>query len=591
MIGTSARTTLALLGLALAIPFRADPAPGPARIARLVALARVAEAAHHFHPALDTDSIRWADAEVEAIRRVSEATDDTTAVEAVGILLSELGDSWSRVVFPGESEFSDERGTVQLVRAYAGWPPERGTTSGGFTAFWMRAPEPRIRRFPLPGGAVAVLRLSQRIRGETGAQERVASLGQRGIAWPAVDLPDSAWRILAAFRLWSVLDDFAVTRDSVEGWDKALAEAIPELEAAPDAAAYGRALARMATRFRDSHIVVSSPALWDWYGRATLPVRVRMIEGVPLVVDVADDTLRASGALRVGDEILSVDGEAAWLRLERFRGVRSASNEHAYLRAAAQDLLRGPEGETVHLVVENADGVRQTALPRSVAAWETLRTQRRGPARRVLADSIGYVDLDRIEPDEGKELFESFRSFRVILFDARGVSGGTDDRLSDGSGPVAARFRRPLTTGPSPEDRGATEFVQRVPSDAHERWPGRTAVLVDERTQGQAEHTGLFLRAANGAVLVGSPTAGASGDLTNLTLPGGIVVTFTGQEVRLADGADLQRVGLRPDLPVRPTIAGIRAGRDEVLEAAVRLYRSAAWGHSTFSYGTEEKVE
>ncbi len=40
-------------------------------------------------------------------------------------------------------------------------------------------------------------------------------------------------------------------------------------------------------------------------------------------------------------------------------------------------------------------------------------------------------------------------------------------------------------------------------------------------------------------------------------------------DVRHADGRQLQRVGLRPDVPVQPTIAGVRAGRDEVLDAAL----------------------
>lgn len=37
------------------------------------------------------------------------------------------------------------------------------------------------------------------------------------------------------------------------------------------------------------------------------------------------------------------------------------------------------------------------------------------------------------------------------------------------------------------------------------------------------------------------------------------------------DGTPTQRVGIVPDLEVRPTIAGVRAGRDEVLEAGVSL--------------------
>jgi hypothetical protein len=85
----------------------------------------------------------------------------------------------------------------------------------------------------------------------------------------------------------------------------------------------------------------------------------------------------------------------------------------------------------------------------------------------------------------------------------------------------------------------------------------------------QAEHTGLFFEAACKPTFIGSPTAGANGDITRLVVPGGITLTFSGHDVRHVDGRQLQRVGLIPDIEARPTIAGIRAGRDEVLERAL----------------------
>ncbi|HET9250479.1 MAG TPA: hypothetical protein VFP58_00010 [Candidatus Eisenbacteria bacterium] len=53
--------------------------------------------------------------------------------------------------------------------------------------------------------------------------------------------------------------------------------------------------------------------------------------------------------------------------------------------------------------------------------------------------------------------------------------------------------------------------------------------------------------------------------------PPGVMVTFTGHDVRHADGRQLQRIGIQPDVRVRPTIAGLRAGGDEVLERALQL--------------------
>lgn len=123
-----------------------------------------------------------------------------------------------------------------------------------------------------------------------------------------------------------------------------------------------------------------------------------------------------------------------------------------------------------------------------------------------------------------------------------------------------------------------TTFLQRLPRTDKSRYHGKTVMLIDERTISQAEHTGLFLEAANGTKFIGSATQGANGDVTNLYVPGGIRVRFSGQGVWHADGRQLQRIGLLPNVNVRPTLAGIRAGADEVLDKAIEY-----WGHVSSS--------
>ena len=63
---------------------------------------------------------------------------------------------------------------------------------------------------------------------------------------------------------------------------------------------------------------------------------------------------------------------------------------------------------------------------------------------------------------------------------------------------------------------------------------------------------------------------GANGDVTSFFVPGGVQLAFTGQAVLHPDGAQLQRVGLIPDVRVSPTLRGVRAGDDELLAAGVR---------------------
>jgi hypothetical protein len=91
-------------------------------------------------------------------------------------------------------------------------------------------------------------------------------------------------------------------------------------------------------------------------------------------------------------------------------------------------------------------------------------------------------------------------------------------------------------------------------------------MLVDERTIDQAEHIGLFLEAANKTAFIGSPSAGADGDVNEFAVPGGVTIRFSARDVRHANGGKLQRLGLQPSVSASPTIKGVRDGRDEVLD-------------------------
>jgi C-terminal processing protease CtpA/Prc len=94
-------------------------------------------------------------------------------------------------------------------------------------------------------------------------------------------------------------------------------------------------------------------------------------------------------------------------------------------------------------------------------------------------------------------------------------------------------------------------------------------MLIDERTIGQAEHAGLFFEAANKTAFIGSPSAGADGEVTSFVVPGGVTISFSSHDVRQVNGGKLQRLGLQPAVSVSPTIKGVRDSRDEVLEKAL----------------------
>lgn len=102
-------------------------------------------------------------------------------------------------------------------------------------------------------------------------------------------------------------------------------------------------------------------------------------------------------------------------------------------------------------------------------------------------------------------------------------------------------------------------------------YKGKVVILVNELTQSQAEYTTMALRVAPRAVVIGSTTAGADGNVSDFFLPGGIRTMISGLGVYYPDGRETQRIGIIPNIVVRPTIKGIKEGRDELVEKGIEL--------------------
>ena len=118
-------------------------------------------------------------------------------------------------------------------------------------------------------------------------------------------------------------------------------------------------------------------------------------------------------------------------------------------------------------------------------------------------------------------------------------------------------------TGPSLEDILSFEAAHTGTKPAGWTYASPCCVLLDD----QVVHGGKWA-AVMPAVL--RTTAGADGNVSSIPLPGGLNTMISGIGVFYPDKRPTQRVGIIPDREVKPTIAGIRAGRDEVLEAGIR---------------------
>src|SRR5262249_45156476 len=101
---------------------------------------------------------------------------------------------------------------------------------------------------------------------------------------------------------------------------------------------------------------------------------------------------------------------------------------------------------------------------------------------------------------------------------------------------------------------------------------GKIVFLTDGRAISYAESVMGYIGDRHLGTIVGGTTAGTNGNVASFALPGGFTIVFTGMRVTGHDGRAVHHlVGIKPDVPAERTVAGLRAGKDEVLARALSL--------------------
>lgn len=393
-------------------------------------------------------------------------------------------------------------------------------------------------------------------------------------AHPAMTLPDAGYRLLALFRYWNIIQYWMPYRDLLEDdWHEALHEFIPAFMQADRADAYHLTMLRLIGRVHDTHATLGrAHAVRPPAGPAQLPVVLRFVEGHAVVTAWSHDELGPASGLQRGDAIVRIDGAPVDSLVRAWRPYYPASNEPARLRDIARSLTRGAPGPVRLTLLRDgrtldvsAERVPSTRLDLNRGRTHDLP----GETFQMLGDDVAYMKLSSITIADVPRYMERAAGARVLVVDIRNypnqfVVYPLGGRLVERPTPFA------VFTGAQGANPGAFRWSQGATlTPMAPRFEGRVVVLVDESSISQSEFTAMALRAGPNTIVAGSTTAAADGNISTVPLPGGLETWITGIGVFYPDRTPTQRIGIIPDLEVRPTIAGVRAGRDEVLEAAV----------------------
>ena len=373
--------------------------------------------------------------------------------------------------------------------------------------------------------------------------------------------------LASAISYWTVIQHFYPYLDVIEtDWDAMLGGTITDLLAAADSA--------------DMEMVLNHLLVQAYDGHGALRPFNQQFEHIPeIVTDWVEDQLvviedrRPSGELLPpGTVITAIDGQNTQ---EKYAALTArtigASAYHSRYRAKSR-LLIGSQFQEVELAVRYPDSTTAVVnLPRgATTAFPPLSTRLDEVAE--LSTGLFYVDLTRLNDRALEQSLPQLESARGIIFDLRGYPRLSTQFLTYliDEPIMSPPFLVPTTRLPNQTevefDIGSWMLEPQSP-----RLTDNVVFLTNAGAISFAETLLAMVAHYDVGMIVGEPTAGTNGNINLLELPAGYTAVFTGMLVLTYENGQHHGVGVQPDLLVSPTIAGIAAGQDEQLDAALAL--------------------
>jgi len=451
--------------------------------------------------------------------------------------------------------------------------------------------------------------LKKRSYASLAAPPVIAQFGQqvKGNYYPSVGN-----RMLAAAKIYAAIDYLFPCKDLMDkSWEQSYRSTIAKFIEARDSLDYLRAVAELYSNINDSHGFITygpfslmlNPII-QGRGNCIPPVFTSVIENKVVVTGIYNDSICRKAGIKKGDVILSIDGKDPMKLIDENRKYQPASTVANQNFLLSKFLLFGVKDQIRKLRVQGEnDKIREINLPTIKmfdGDWQNddytlaIYSQHTKPSFKLLTKDIGYVDLTSpLSNKDGDSILALFRNTKAIIYDVRGYPHFSADfpgkKIVKHPNAVVAKYSINVAVFPNLEAIGGYEekpkemytseqsdFRNANINNSGSEWiyPGKIVMLINEAPQSSGDDLPMKWKTACDAILIGSPTAGADAVMSSFYIPGNLTLYYSEIVGSFPNGTRVQRVGVQPDILVKPTIKGIQAGKDEVLDRAVKYLQT-----------------
>ncbi len=396
--------------------------------------------------------------------------------------------------------------------------------------------------------------------------------------YPKLSYDDDGIKLISLFRYWNMIQYYFPYRNLIdENWDEVLKTFIPKIISADDELSYKLTLLDLIGKVNDTHANIwgKDDTLNRFWGLKAVPIDVKILNNQVVVTKIYNESDEKVD-LKPGDIITHINNEASENIIKEKIKFCPASNLPTKLRDVSRRLLRTND-DFIELKIQRNESSFTKKINcinfDKIKYWEN-----KTPSYKILENNIGYIFPGSLKKGEIDSIMSVLINTNGLIIDFRCYPADfIVFSLSKYLMPQPTEFVK-FSVG-SMVNPGEFSFTQ--PLLAGERrsdyYRHKIVIIVNEITQSSAEYHTMAFRVAPDAIVLGSTTAGADGNVSTIILPGNIRTLISGIGVYYPDGTETQRVGIIPDIEMKPTIKGIRKGEDELLNKAIEIIKHSKY--------------
>jgi len=384
-------------------------------------------------------------------------------------------------------------------------------------------------------------------------------------------------RILGIIKTWTIIKYFYVHENLIsENWNDLLEPYLYKSQQCNSDKEYYELIQNMMSKLNDSHVSTYHPSILDFSKIFVASIQFEWIENKVIITAITPE-IEDNFNIRIGDEITSIDDKLIPQIIKEQRQKVSASNDQSFYSIVINpgNFIDAPD-KPMRIRIKRTKEKTEYQIPRTIPVFQFIGFNDNRLAYDIKDQNIGYLNLaaltdsyklenELIKMQNTKGLVIDLRngyptndySHFIELLTNKTIKG----RISETPIICANKYNNQVFELTKNEYQPDSTFIYTNP----------IAVLIDKSMVSRPEDIAIALKEIENIFFVGEQTQGTDGEMSKISLPGGGETSFTGEIIKFANGDKFQGNGIIPDFKVEKTVNGVKKGKDEILEAALKI--------------------